>query len=334
MRRRDTRRSRRILTIAIATALILGLPSGSLAQLRGSYPPGFAALESGSQGPPAINVFVPTYFYTTDDIRDDNGHSLGIHPRITSVLVAGAVTWVTNFKILDANLGGMIIPLPFLKNSIEGRLLDAKGQFGYSDIIVEPIQLGWHPKGADFLLGYLTVAPTGKFVIGNTDNAGLGQWGHLIQAGTTVRLDKREPFELSMLATYGIHTTKKDTDVRAGNVLTLEGGLGYAAFKKQKAKHPMPIDIGLVYYAQFKLTADQVNGDTHPIVQQLLAGTKDRVYGLGGELDYFIPKAGVVVGLHVLDEFGARNRTQGVTGLFSIAYQVASFVKKPPPDTP
>src|SRR5262249_19790804 len=156
------------------------------------------------------------------------------------------------------NLGGMIIPLPFIKNSIEGRLLNAQGQFAYSDIIVEPLQLGWHPKGADFLLGYSFVAPTGKFTFGGTDNAGLGQWGHLIQGGTTVRLDAKEPFELSMLATYGIHTRKKDTDVRTGNVLTFEGGLGYAAFKKPKTK--LPIDVGLVYYAQFKLTADQVNG--------------------------------------------------------------------------
>src|SRR5262249_23379375 len=161
--------------------------------------------------------------------------------RITSVLVAGAMTWVTNVKVLDANLGGMIIPLPLIKNSIEGRLLNAEGQFAYSDIIVEPIQLGWHPKGADFVLGDLVVAPTGKFELGGTNNAGLGQWANVVQAGTTVHLDKTEPFEFSVLATYGMHTKKRNTDVRTGNVLTFEGGLGYAAFKKQKTKRPLPI---------------------------------------------------------------------------------------------
>ena len=50
-----------IVMFAIAIALLFGWPSGGLAQLRGAYPPGFAALESGSQGPPGIDVFVPAY---------------------------------------------------------------------------------------------------------------------------------------------------------------------------------------------------------------------------------------------------------------------------------
>ena len=157
--------------------------------------------------------------------------------------------------------------------------------------------------------------------------------GNLFQAGTTVHLDPKEPWEFSALATYGVHGRKRGTDIKVGNVLSFEGGLGYAFYKKQKTKHPVPIDLGLVYYAQFKVTPDQVNGDQHPVVQTLLAGRKDRVYGLGGELDYFIPIANLVLGAHVLDEFGARNRTQGVTMMFSIGWMVKSLVKKPP-DTP
>jgi hypothetical protein len=153
---------------------------------------------------------------------------------------------------------------------------------------------------------------------------------HFFQAGTTVQLDRKEPVEFSLLATYGIHTRKRGTDITVGNVVTLEGGLGYPLYKKQKMKHPIPIDVGIVYYAQFKVTPDKVNGAQRPVIQNLLAGHKDRVYGLGGELDYFIPKAGLVVGTHVLGELGARNRTQGVTGMFTIAYQVKSLVKSPP----
>ncbi len=89
---------------------------------------------------------------------------------------------------------------------------------------------------------------------------------------------------------------KRGTDITVGNVLTFEGGLEYAFYKKQKQKHPIPIDLGIVYYAQSKLTSDKVNGDKHPAVQTLLAGRKDRVYGLGGELDYFIPSANLVLG--------------------------------------
>jgi hypothetical protein len=223
------------------------------------------------------------------------------------------------------------MPLPFLKNSIEGRSLDVAGNFAYSDIFFEPFQLGWHPKPADFLVGYSIVIPTGKYSFGSPTNAGLGMVGNLFQAGTTVHLAKQEPWEFSVLSTYAIHGKKRGTDIKVGNVLTFEGGLGYAFYKKQKQKHPIPIDLGIVYYGQFKLTSDQVNGDKHPLVQTLLAGRKDRVYGLGGELDYFIPSANLVLGAHALDELGARNRTQGVTMMFSIGWMAKSFVKKAPP---
>src|SRR5262249_18916660 len=127
----DMRYVKHVVMLVIAVALLFALPKRSLAQLRGAYPPGFAALESGTQGPPGIDIVVPAFIYTSNDIRDDQGRSLAIHPRITSVLLAGSVSWVTNVKLLDANLGGMLMPLPFLKNSIEGRSLSVAGDFAY-----------------------------------------------------------------------------------------------------------------------------------------------------------------------------------------------------------
>jgi hypothetical protein len=141
------------------------------------------------------------------------------------------------------------------------------------------------PEGADFLAAYSAAVPTGKYALGATDNGGLGQWGHFFQAGTAVQLDRKEPVEFSLLTTYGIHTRKRGTDITVGNVVALEGGLGYALYKKQKMKHPVPVDVGVVYYAQFKVTPDRVNGVQRPVIQNSLAGHKDRVYGLGGELD-------------------------------------------------
>jgi len=52
---------RNTVTLTIAMVLLCTLPCDSLAQLRGAYPPGFAALESGTQGPPGIDVVVPAF---------------------------------------------------------------------------------------------------------------------------------------------------------------------------------------------------------------------------------------------------------------------------------
>jgi len=91
---------------------------------------------------------------------------------------------------------------------------------------------------------------------------------------------------------------------------------------------PLPriTNFGLVYYAQFKVTADTGSG---PIADELLAGSKDRVFGVGLEGSVFLPKPKLFLGLRVVPEFGARNRTQGVTFMLSLAYQAKSLVKMP-----
>jgi hypothetical protein len=74
------------------------------------------------------------------------------------------------------------------------------------------------------------------------------------------------------------------------------------------------------------VTADSGTG---PIANRLLAGAKDRVFGVGLEGSLFLPKPKLIVGLRFEPEFGARNRTQGYTFLLTLAYQAKSLVKMP-----
>ena len=97
--------------------------------------------------------------------------------------------------------------------------------------------------------------------------------------------------------------------------------------KVDGAMLPQVTNVGLVYYGQFKTTADTGSG---PLVNELLAGRKDRVFGVGVEGNVFLPKAKLLLGLRVVPEFGARNRTQGVTFMLSLAYQAKLLVKMPP----
>jgi hypothetical protein len=75
---------------------------------------------------------------------------------------------------------------------------------------------------------------------------------------------------------------------------------------------PRITSFGLVYYGQFKVTADEGTG---PISNRLLAGRKDRVFGVGLEGSVYLPGSRTLLGLRIVPEFGARNRTQGVTFL-------------------
>ena len=319
---------KRVLTVvAFAGAVVFGLSREAGAQLKGHYIPGFTGLNNGSQPPPAISLAVPVYVYSTDTIKNDNGDAIGAHPRVTASFTGISVVWVTNFKILGANWGGQVVPIDFMKSRIESNSLDVPGSFAFSDLTLEPLWLGWHKPRADFTVGWSIFFPTGKYETGGSDNSGLGMWSNDFQAGTTLHLDDKHAWSTSLLATYEIHSHKKDSDIKAGNILTLEGGTGKAFYKKVEGTPiPQVTSVGLAYYAQFKVSADQGTG---PIANRLLAGRKDRVFGVGLEGNLFLPKSKVLLGLRIVPEFGARNRTQGVTFLFTLAYQAKSLMKMP-----
>ena len=59
------------------------------------------------------------------------------------------------------------------------------------------------------------------------DNVGLGMWSQEIQAGTTVYLDSAKKVSAAATAYVEFHSNKKDQDLKAGNLLTLEGGAAY-----------------------------------------------------------------------------------------------------------
>lgn len=168
-------------------------------------------------------------------------------------------------------------------------------------------------------------APTRKWSLGATDNAGLGMWSHDLQAGTTIRLDKKREWSTSGSATLELHSTKKDSDLQVGNVLTLEGGTG-RAFYTPVSGSPIPqiVNVGAMYYGQFKVSADTGTG---PLLDPRLADGKDHVFGAGGEASVFLPKAKLLLDARVVAEFGAHTTTQGLTLMFSAAYQLKSLVR-------
>ena len=210
--------------LTLALLLVVGVSEDAQAQLKGHYIPGFTGLGNGSQPPPSITLAVPIYLYRTDTLKDDRGQTVGVNPQINVAFTGLSVVMVTNAKILGANYGFQIVPVDAMKSRIETNSLDVPGELAISDITVMPVWLGWHKARADFDVAYSFFVPTGKWEQGGSDNSGLGMWSHDFQFGTTVHLDDKRAWTTSVLATYEIHTHKKDTDIKAGDILTIEGG--------------------------------------------------------------------------------------------------------------
>src|SRR5262245_3021744 len=319
------RRVSRRRTVLIASLLVaVGFARSAEGQLKGHYIPGFTGLGNGTQPPPGLSLAVPLYFYPTDTLKDADGHTLPAQPQINVSFIGAGLVWVTNCQLLGANLGGSITPLAFMKSRIETNSLEVPGDFHFTDIYFQPFQLGWHWKRADLTVGWGFFAPTGEFEVGGNNNSGLGMFSNDFQAGTTIRLDDKRQWSTSLLGTFEVHSHKKSSEITVGDILTLEGGTGRAFYSKVEGT-PIPqiVNVGVAYYAQWKVTPDTVSGQAPPFAQ------KDRVFGVGVEGNIYLPKTGLLLDLRVVPEFGARLRTQGITFMLTAAYTLESLVEHP-----
>lgn len=308
---------------------MLWQPVAVQAQLKGSHLLGFSGLQSGTQAPPGLNLVVlPLYLYHTGKLKDGKGDVLTTNVDLTSYANGIGPAWVTNVKILGATLGGSLL-LPFLQNTIEATRTSSKTKYAFSDIFVQPIQLGWHRKSADFVASYQMYIPTGKYELGGDNNSGLGQWGYEWAAGTTVKFGAKRSFHFSTLLSYELNSKKKDSELRTGNNLSIEGGLGNTWYKKGKGPVPTIFNAGLIYYMQFKTSEDKIPPVNLPIIgPTAINPAKDHVYALGAEANVFIPAIKSEIILRWLSEFGAQTRFQGATYIIMWAYSLQSFAHR------
>ena len=155
-------------------------------------------------------------------------------------------------KVLGANYGVMVV-LPLANASLEapafelGETIDTS----FADMVVRPLDLGWHTKRADVAAGFQIYMPTGRYEQGGSDNIGKGMWTYEPFLGATVYFDEKRTASLATTAFWEFHGNKKDSDIKVGQILTLEGGLG-------KSFLGGGLIIGAAYYAQWKLTEDRL----------------------------------------------------------------------------
>jgi len=298
----------------------------SFAQLKGDRLLGAVGLDAGTQAPEGtFTLFVPLYFYDAGSLKGPHGNSLNSSPNLNMFLTGIGGTYVSNFKILGGTYGATLL-LPFAQNVIQGNNTESKSSFAYSDTYFQPLQLGWHTKPADFVFNYGLYIPTGTYTQGGSNNSGLGMWGNEFEGGTTIRLDPKGSWEFSTLLSYEIHGDKKNTDIKTGDVFTSEGGLGKTWYSFNGSQIPSSIiKAGIVYYMQFKATADEIPVQNTNIVFE---PGQDHIYSLGAEGNIFLTKSRMAFGVRWFDEFSAVNRFQGNTVFITIAHVFSTAPKK------
>jgi hypothetical protein len=281
------------------TGLCLGQ---ALPPIRGVYPTGFNATNSGVIPEPGLtyaNVFIG---YSFDQLRSASG-AIVAQNNAADFNDLNVFEWVTKKKILGANYA-LAAVLPFGSSSISSPTLGAiGGGGGFSDSYYQPLTLGWHFKRADIQVAYGFYAPTGRFTAGATNNTGSGHWTNSPAAGETFYLTKNKATSVSAYQFYEFHTTQQGTNIHAGQTFNLDYSLMHI-LPLQKDLHTL-LQFGLVGYGQW-----QTSNNSGPGVNPGFPAHY-RVNALGGAANVILPARKASVGLKLFKEFSNSSTVQG-----------------------
>lgn len=257
---------------AMSSAWSAALPAqANVPQYRGDY-----GMLSGTLPPAGAYASFVFNNYQSNKVVGANGHVItGFLPANNTAGVQLMYSFPAPL-ILHAHWAATLF-VPWTDAALETPIQPFTRSWGFGDIFVQPIKLGWSYPLADFVLGSGVYMPTGRYSTATPiDNTGLGIWGFEQQAGTTVYLGPSRRGAASVLLSYEFSSNKRDTDERPGELLTLEGGIGHSILTEVGR-------IGLVYYAQWKTTRDQ-NFHLPPELD-----ARAHHYGLGPELTLPFP---------------------------------------------
>jgi hypothetical protein len=262
------RNSRTRLTVVIV-ALTWAVPTGG--QELGNKVLGTLGLLAGSQ--PNSGLYVADRFlrYSADDLIDRNGHRIPVGLDLDAV--ANAVGIQLTFKLpwrltyMNASLG-----VPAAQVSLQTERPEVNiDRYGFGDLYVQPLKIGWKMSQIDIVAGYSFYAPTGHFAPRTSDGVGRGYWTHQFSLGSTVYFDRAKTWHISGLASYDLNRRARGIDLTRGATVQFQGGTG---------KTLGIIDFGLAGYALWQVSDDRGND-----LPASVRGARDRAFGLGPEID-------------------------------------------------
>ena len=276
------------------------------AQVRGVYPVGMNATNSGATPEPGFtysNLFV---FFSRDEEKGAHGEILATGQN-SIMMDLNSFVWVSKKEI--GFLGGAVFSasatLPIANNSLTS---DANGALsgggGFADSYYQPVILGWRKQRFAIRAIYGFLAPTGRFSPGANTNVGSGYWTSAVASGQTIYLNSSKTTNLSAFQMYEFHGTQEGTMVHPGQTLNLDYSLTHT-FALQLG---LSLQVGLAGYGQWQTT-----DKSGPTITPEQAAAHYKVNALGFAANVLLPDKKVSVGFKYFHEFECRSTFQGYT---------------------
>ena len=285
-------------------ALVWMMSLPVVAQVRGVYPLGMSATNSGVTPQPGISYVNQFLFYSRDTAKGPSGEVLATGQN-SVMMDMNSLVWVSKQKMsfIGGALFSMSATIPIANNSLTSDVNGGiSGGGGLADSYYQPFILGWLTKRADIRAIYGFLAPSGKFSVGASNNVGSGYWTHAFASGQTFYLSENKKTAFSAFQMYEIHTTQQGTQIHPGDTLNLD----YSVTHVLPLQRDLNLQVGLVGYEQWQLT-----DKTGPGVTSVQSSAHYRINALGFGSSLILPARNVSVGIKYFKEFEDRSTYQG-----------------------
>jgi len=284
----------------LLTCMLIGLTQAE-AQVRGLYPLGISATNSGVTPEPGFSFSSYLAIYTRNKLKGPHGEVTATGEQSVTMDL-NTLGWVSKKEILGGAKFSMLASIPVANNSLTNDLTGPiSGGSGLADSFYQPFILGWNKKRIAVRTTYGFLAPTGSYKLGANDNVGSGYWTHIVSSGQTFFLTKNKATTLSTFQMYEWHTTQKGTNIHPGQTMNLDYSLMQAIAIRDKIR----LQFGLVGYNQWQTT-----DKTGPTISLEQSKAHYSANALGFATNLNLP-AKVNVGFKYFQEFGNINTFQG-----------------------
>src|SRR5271169_2680199 len=208
---------------ALVGWMFLGCVVSASAQQKGQWVPGQFGLNAGVIPDPGFTYANLALNYSASQLNNASGNSTpGITGTYSFWVDENIFYYVPKHKFLGAYFmpyialnyasGEVVADIPALNLGGGG------GGSGFADTYVQPLNLGWHLKRADVVVGYAFSAPTGRFTAGASNNVGSGYWGNNITSGTTFYITKNKGTSANLATDWEIHGHKTVASALTGQL--------------------------------------------------------------------------------------------------------------------
>jgi hypothetical protein len=274
------------------------------AQVRGVYPQGMNATNSGVTPEPGFtysNLFI---LYSRDQLKGPSGETLATGQN-SVMMDMNSFVWVSEnqIELLGGARVSVVATLPIANNSLSS---DAEGPLsgggGFADSFYQPLILGWQKKHADIRAAYGFLAPTGRFDAAAKNNVGSGYWTHVVSAGETFYLTPNKNTAVSAFQMYEFHGAQQGTQIHPGQNIDLD----YSVTQVFAVSDGVRLQLGLAGYGQWQTT-----DKSGPTITPAEANAHYKVNALGFASSVMLPGRKVSLGAKYFKEFSNRSTFQG-----------------------